>query len=127
MNNEDRLVPLNGSRVPAQRGFFGAILVGLLVVTSVIGLVVLNTIIDGLVLSILWRWFVAPAFGLKPIGVATAIGLTLVVGLFHDINPKKDESSGGWTNAAALLAARWLSRALALGLGWIVLQFVQSM
>lgn len=44
----------------------------------VILLLVVSTVVNGLVLSRLWAWFVADTFGLQELSIAEAVGLSLV-------------------------------------------------
>lgn len=41
-------------------------------------LLVVHWPLRGYVISTLWGWFMVPAFGLNPIGIATGIGLQLL-------------------------------------------------
>lgn len=54
-----------------------------------------STILNGWVTSTLWGWFIQPVFGLRPITLGEAIGLSLFVSLFraHRFNQsvKKDK------------------------------------
>jgi len=62
-------------------------------------LIVPVTIFRGYVLSQLWHWFVVP-LGVTDIGIAWAIGLSVLVTLFtfrYDIQTDKDMQ--GWTGA----------------------------
>ena len=68
------------------------------------------------VFSVLWRWFVTPITGWEPISVAVAFGLTCIVVHFSDMpDPDRDFAQGA---AFALTAST-----MALGLGWVALQF----
>lgn len=61
------------------------ILTGLLVLTGVT--ITLSALFRGWVFSWLWLWFAVPIFGVQPIGIAQAIGISLVVGyLTHQLN-----------------------------------------
>lgn len=79
----------------------------------------------GYVLSILWAWFVVP-FGLPPLGIAGAIGLSYVVSLMSGvayIDPLNDDDEP----LERLLKAAGMAffvPALGLLLGWIVAGFV---
>ena len=42
-----------------------------------------NMVLRGYILSIMWGWFVVSQFALRPLGVLEAIGLGFVVGLFN--------------------------------------------
>ena len=56
------------------------------IIVSVVILVILN----GLVLSQLWAWFVVPVLGVPQISIAQAVGLTLIVTyLFKEIRREK--------------------------------------
>lgn len=35
----------------------------------------------GFVLSVMWGWFMVPTFGLPPLGIASAFGVALMVGV----------------------------------------------
>ncbi len=39
------------------------------------------SVFEGLLLKQLWVWFITPSFGLKPISLATAVGISLFLGL----------------------------------------------
>ena len=53
----------------------------------------------GYVLSILWAWFVVPAFHVAPLSILLAIGVSIVVRMFTssytESNDKKDEDKAG--------------------------------
>ena len=38
-------------------------------------------ILQGWVMSVLWRWFIAPTFGLREISIPAAIGISLLMGV----------------------------------------------
>lgn len=51
-----------------------------------------TTIWGGVILQILWAWFMVPTFGFTPLGLAAAIGLSIVIGfLTHQYVPTDDE------------------------------------
>jgi len=119
----------------------------------VVIMAVLTMVCSGWATSVLWRWFVVPAFELPSISMAQAIGLRSVL---YGLLPlpaakrpggKKSEekrilSQGEITETATELhqAVEWSKKSLLLciklflsatvlplssvGLGWIVLQFV---
>ena len=64
-------------------------------------------------LSLLWKWFVCP-FGVRPIGIAWAIGLGLIMGIVGG-SPKIKEKNYLRKMAYAALGAPILA-----GIGWIV-------
>ena len=75
---------------------------GLMLATGVVGvalavvLIVAASLIRGYVLAVLWRWFVVAPFGVRPLGIAEAIGLCLVVRVLVPFDatgrPKAEES-----------------------------------
>lgn len=71
-------------------------LVGVLVVLAAI--IVAGVLLDGMVASLLWNWFMVPIFNLPKLNIPEAIGLTLVVSsIFHfqtpDPAPKTEEEA----------------------------------
>lgn len=61
----------------------------LLALLGLPALIAVQAILNGWVLSHLWRWFFVPVLDLPAIGIAQAIGISLVVGyLTHQI-PKE--------------------------------------
>lgn len=50
-----------------------------LAVIGFIALFLVRVLLSGFVLSVLWRWFVVPPFGLPELTVAQALGIALVV------------------------------------------------
>lgn len=79
----------------------------------------------GYVLSVLWAWFMVP-LGMRPIGIALAIGLSLVASLltgtaFLDTSKEHREPLENVLNAIAMAA---LVPALGLLIGWIVSGFI---
>lgn len=81
------------------------------------------TILEGWVLSILWRWFVAPALGLPLLTVAQAIGVALVVAFLRDRyepRPRNQDWGGVARDMAGRLAHAVFACGVLLALGWIV-------
>ena len=82
------------------------------------------TICRGLATSVLWQWFAVP-FGLPGISIAQAIGIHLVVNsiVAKQDAPKTDEKDI-WVLCSQAAGAAVGAPLLAIGIGWIVLQFV---
>jgi hypothetical protein len=62
-----------------------------------LGVMGLGTVLNGFVLTVLWRWFVLPVFkGAPALTIPTAIGLSLVVGYltYHEDSGNDDLSVG---------------------------------
>lgn len=83
------------------------------------------TILRGWVLSILWAWFVIPAFNVNQISIALAIGLTMTANLIVKAPAPPEPKEG--TPTEKLVQSFVFSFSLsfiALGSGWIFKQFV---
>lgn len=84
-------------------------------------LIAVLSIWRGFILSILWGWFVVPAFGLPALSIAFAIGVALIVGhLSHEANVKRDDKKG----FGAVVAGAFIGPAFTLLIGWIVTWFI---
>lgn len=71
----------------------------------------------GFALTFLWGWFIVPAFGLAPLGLIYAVGLSIVASFLTNANtPKRDEK----TNVAYSIAwsVSYTTVALAFGGLW---------
>lgn len=96
-------------------------------ISAVFGLVfsVAAVIVRGHVLSILWGWFLVP-LGLRPIGAVLAIGVSLTISLFiRSLGEAQDPEwakNPQWGRALDAIVSAYL----ALGVGWIILQFLPA-
>jgi len=52
---------------------------------------VLSTVIQAYVATHLWVWFIVPTFGLPPLGLVTAMGITLLISLLFRYRPDEDD------------------------------------
>ena len=81
----------------------------------------LETLWSAWVLTILWRWFVTPAFGLPQLNVITAIGVMLIV-RFVTFNPDsinlRQERDEVEVRLLKLFVA-FLNPVVALAVGWV--------
>lgn len=88
-----------------------------------VALMVPVTILEGWVLSILWRWFVAPALGVPVLTVAQAIGFALVVAFLRDRYEPRPRTPD-WEDVARDTTGRIVHAVFVcgvlLGLGWTV-------
>jgi hypothetical protein len=101
----------------------GLACVGLLVLTVVA--VVLGAVMNGYVLSVLWGWFVVPLFSAPPLSVATAIGLSLAVGMLVSHESSSSSGKKDTSDAIAAVVSRVILAPLfTLFVGWIVKSFV---
>jgi len=81
-------------------------------------------IINGLVLKVLWLWFIAETFGLPVITVAQAIGLSIVVGFLTHQDCQREKTEDAYNAAGKLIVTIFVGPLLALGIGYIVHLFV---
>jgi len=97
-------------------------LIGCLAGIIVLIMIPLIAILQGWVLTVLWGWFIVPTFRAPELSIAVAIGLTLIVGMFKDINIKNSEKSSEDRLVEAI--ATVLTPFVFLFLGWIVQLFM---
>ena len=92
-----------------------------LVVLSCVGfvfLIVVIPVLNGLVLTKLWEWFVMPIFHIRQIYLAEAIGFSLIAKYLQHTPPDEDNSSFPYRLIASIL-----NPLVALCFGWILHQF----
>lgn len=88
-------------------------------------LVPISSIWRGYVLTVLWEWFVVPTFGLHPLAIAPAIGLSLVVSyLTHQSDAAKTPDGDFADRMARACAYAFLLPLVVLGIGWVVQKFM---
>lgn len=80
-----------------------------------VALFILAILLRGFVLSVLWGWFVVP-LGAPEIGVASALGLAITVGLFQIYRAREESEKEKRITGAAL----FVSPLMSLLIGWIV-------
>jgi len=92
--------------------------------TAFIALIVVSATMNGWALSILWGWFLVPAFGLPEISIPVAIGVALIVGyLTHQQQDTSSEDGLGEVMVRSAFMA-FGKPLLTLLFGWIVLHWV---
>jgi hypothetical protein len=84
-----------------------------IIILIVAGVVVLS-IARGFVLSYLWQWFVVP-FGLPNIGVAHAIGISLIVSFLTYEGAKTDNK-----DVAEAISGPVIQLVVVFAFGWLV-------
>lgn len=75
---------------------------------------------QGYVLTILWGWFITPAFGLTVPSVPLAIGVALVCSMLTKQHVPSNKDEPGWYALGRGIA----SPTLALFIGWVVTRFM---
>ena len=75
---------------------------------------------EGLVLSIMWRWFVVPVFHAPELSITYAIGLALLVNMLTFRVRKSENAPETSEIVASGLVTPWVF----LGCGWIVKLFI---
>lgn len=66
-----------------QPGLYGSFFIVLLGLILFIPFAALIVIIDGVLFSLLWRWFISPIFEIRPISILEAAGLATIVSYFR--------------------------------------------
>lgn len=92
---------------------------------AIIALIALGSILRGLVLSVLWAWFVQP-LGVTDIGIAEAIGLMTIVGLATmRADPDEDQKKRPpGERFAEAIGVTIVGSGFALAMGYLVHLFV---
>jgi hypothetical protein len=80
---------------------------------GMVGLFLAAILTRGFVLTVLWGWFAVPVFGLPALGIAPALGLTVL--LNYLLNHRKEGQSLAGIFGGALAA---------LGVGWVIHLFM---
>lgn len=90
-----------------------------------VGSVIVASIMNGWVMSILWSWFIVPLFGLPLLSIPQSIGFALVIGILTknqtNSNSKDKDTS---TLVAEIIGYGVFSPLLFLFMGWIIKLFL---
>jgi hypothetical protein len=83
-------------------------------------------LLNGWTLTVLWGWFIRPTFGLPALGIAPAIGLSIIVGyLVHRSQSDKEWKQKTWTEKWIEPFVHAIIRpTFALAIGWVVHLFM---
>ncbi len=90
-----------------------------LAVMGCVGMILLlpfGSMLNGYALSVLWAWFMIPVFHLPALGIAQAIGISIVIGMLTKQETPTDKTQEWYTPFIMIFAKPLLS----LGIGWIV-------
>lgn len=94
----------------------------LLIILGVIGIILVNTLVRGFVIMKLWGWFIVPLFGLTPLTIPFALGLSLIMTAFtyHYTDTVKDDSD----NQYLTVLRGPLTNLVYLLMGWVITFFL---
>jgi hypothetical protein len=91
-------------------------------------IMIINMVAEGIILSLLWAWFIVTTFGLPVISIPVAIGISVTASLLtHRVrNEDIDNAVSGDTQKIALtrMLFQFLTLILLLCIGWVVHFFV---
>jgi dolichyl-phosphate-mannose--protein O-mannosyl transferase len=96
----------------------------LALIFGVVGLIVVATLWRAWVLTVLWVWFLVP-LGAPAITIATAIGISLVAGMFTThLQTKSDSEKDVSALVGKALGHAIGGPAIVLFIGWVVTLFM---
>jgi hypothetical protein len=86
---------------------------------------VVGVVLHGWTLTVLWAWFVVPTFRMAALGIAPALGLSMLIGYLtrQDINIEAPERTNG-ERLGRFIALALVAPALTLGMAWVVHLFM---
>jgi hypothetical protein len=84
----------------------------------VIGVLAGMCVLDGLVLKVMWGWFLVP-LGFPQIGLAMAIGVGAIISLVSHTPVRKSKKGEEFSDLAEGLINSLLKMAILLAVGWI--------
>lgn len=92
-------------------------------------MLILTVFLRGWALSVLWGWFVVKQFGLPPIGIPLAIGLSLIVSYLTcdmgQVLHRQREDKREWSEKTAeSFVAGVVAPPIFVGFGWIYQLFL---
>ena len=97
-------------------------------IVAVLFILIVGTFANGLTLSVLWKWFVVPAFDVPQLTVMQALGLSLVVSFFTADLQKQEADHKKKTSATESILTACLQVVIKplvfLAIGWVYLQFM---
>lgn len=88
------------------------------VAVGAVAVLAISAIVNGMALVLLWKWFVVTQFGLEPLSIPVAIGLSMLISMMAG---SRSNSDNGFAEQAL---GSILSSIFAMIIGYIVFQFV---
>jgi hypothetical protein len=100
-----------------------------MVAIFVLGLLALSIALGsmwrGYVFSVLWGWFIVPIFHLPALGIASAIGIALVISfLTYQVSTPHGDDQGVAEKLSSNLTLSFLYPLICLLVGWVVTWFM---
>lgn len=92
----------------------------LLVIIGTIALTFGTAVLKGWVLTKLWVWFIIPIFHLPVLGIAQAIGISLIMHYLTNENPDRKDDRKWFESVATAVVMPFI----VLLMGWIVTLFL---
>lgn len=93
--------------------------IGMIAPFAVVAIVAPLVLLRAWVITVLWGWYVVPAFGVAPLRMAFAFGLSLLIGYVQPRLSTEDKRTFSETLAFAIM-----SLVFTLGFGWIGTLFI---
>jgi ABC-type phosphate transport system permease subunit len=87
-------------------------------------LIIPSCLWNGFVLSKLWLWIAVPIFGVRPLGIAQAIAVSVLVAFFLSRPNRTKDTRGVFERTAESACYMILSPLISLGIGFIVSRFL---
>lgn len=81
--------------------------------------VVPSVLLRAWVITMMWGWYVTPAFGLPPLRLAFAFGLSVFAGMFRASYAGKDDRK-----ISGIIAGSFVNPLMTLFIGWVGSLFV---
>ena len=90
-----------------------------------LAIIVVATLLNGWALMVLWGWFIVPTFAAPALNMGQALGLGVIVSfLTHQVQQDSGDSDADpWPALAKAAFVAIAKPLLALGFGWVYLQF----
>lgn len=98
-----------------------AVSVVILALLGIPAMIFFSSLLNGWALSVLWRWFVSPVFEIRNLGIAEAIGLSLIVSYLTHQAQNKNREENSLANTLGLVIVRPLFSVL---IGWCIKFFI---
>ncbi len=87
--------------------------------------IIVNALLSGWILSVLWGWFIIPVFHLPALTIPYAIGISIVAGLLtHQYQDRNTKNKSAEERITDVLMVSIIDPLLVLVIAWVVKLFV---